>query len=101
MMLTEMQINDDIIKRFVELNKKQRLAHAYLFVGAQDVGKFDTALGVAKVLNCRGNNIIIFVNKYKNQNETKTTQNRKLKTEISNFAKNNKRRKTHRIKNIH
>jgi DNA polymerase-3 subunit delta' len=46
------QINNSIIERFDRLNKKNRLAHAYFFIGPPDIGKYETALAVAKMLNC-------------------------------------------------
>ncbi|HOY10875.1 MAG TPA: AAA family ATPase, partial [Candidatus Omnitrophota bacterium] len=45
-------INQDVLRRFVQLVGRDRLAHAYLFVGPQCSGKTQTALGVAKLLNC-------------------------------------------------
>ena len=52
-MLTEQsQVKGDILSRFITLQKNNRLAHAYLFVGPQQVGKTQTALAVSKLLNC-------------------------------------------------
>ena len=45
-------MNRFILQRFVTLQKNNRLAHAYLFVGPQQVGKMQTALAVSKFLNC-------------------------------------------------
>ena len=45
-------VNHDILKRFAFLNERERLAHAYLFVGPRDIGKHQTALGIAKWFNC-------------------------------------------------
>ncbi|HQO57206.1 MAG TPA: DNA polymerase III subunit delta' C-terminal domain-containing protein [Candidatus Omnitrophota bacterium] len=45
-------INQDVLRRFAQLVGRDRLAHAYLFVGPQCAGKTQTALGVAKLLNC-------------------------------------------------
>jgi len=45
-------VHRDIIGRFVRLHEHNRLAHAYLFVGPRDIGKHQTALGVAKWVNC-------------------------------------------------
>ncbi len=45
-------IHENILKRFADLEAKGCLAHAYLFVGPHDVGKSETALAVAKLLNC-------------------------------------------------
>ncbi len=47
-----MQVNKAILQRFVRLIKTQRLAHAYLFVGPADTGKGETALSIAKLVNC-------------------------------------------------
>ncbi|VAX35622.1 DNA polymerase III delta prime subunit [hydrothermal vent metagenome] len=52
MNIQETQINFTILNRFMVLKKKERLAHAYLFSGPMDVGKGETALGVAKLVNC-------------------------------------------------
>ncbi len=51
-MQQEIQINNSIIERFAVLNKKGRLAHAYLFIGPLDIGKSETALAIAKLTNC-------------------------------------------------
>jgi len=51
-MLQETQIDNSIIERFAILNKKGRLAHAYLFIGPSDIGKGETALAIAKLINC-------------------------------------------------
>lgn len=51
-MQENIQINNTILERFLTLEQKGRLAHAYLFVGSIDSGKGETALGVAKLLNC-------------------------------------------------
>jgi DNA polymerase-3 subunit delta' len=48
-------INEDILERFRKICQKDRLAHAYLFVGPQSSGKYATALAVAKLLNCLKN----------------------------------------------
>jgi len=45
-------IHDDILKRFKLLSEKDLLAHAYLFIGPAEIGKLQTALAVAKFLNC-------------------------------------------------
>ncbi len=52
MVTQKIQINETVLKRFVTLQKNNRLAHAYLFVGPQQVGKTQTALAVGKFLNC-------------------------------------------------
>lgn len=41
-----------VLKRFDAFIKEGRLAHAYLFLGARGCGKSETALAVAKLLNC-------------------------------------------------
>ncbi len=41
-----------IIKNFKRLLSSGRLGHAYLFVGPKEVGKTQTALDVAKLVNC-------------------------------------------------
>ena len=51
-MLSEIQIDQSVLKRFTLLNKKNRLAHAYLFIGPVDIGKGETALAVAKLILC-------------------------------------------------
>ncbi|MFA5259971.1 MAG: DNA polymerase III subunit [Candidatus Omnitrophota bacterium] len=45
-------INQKVFRRFTKLLARDRLAHAYLFIGPQCSGKVQTALGVAKLLNC-------------------------------------------------
>lgn len=45
-------IHENILKQFVKLYQDQKLAHAYLFAGPLGVGKFETAIALAKVLNC-------------------------------------------------
>ncbi|MFH1359981.1 MAG: DNA polymerase III subunit delta' [Candidatus Omnitrophota bacterium] len=50
--LKETSGHQDILKRFRCFIQEQKLAHAYLFVGPQDIGKSETALGVAKLVNC-------------------------------------------------
>jgi len=53
--LSEIQSNDSIVKRFAVLKRKERLAHAYLFIGPTDIGKGETALAIAKLVNCEAN----------------------------------------------
>lgn len=48
----EIQLNHSIFKRFATLEEKERLAHAYLFIGPSDIGKGQTALAIAKLVNC-------------------------------------------------
>ncbi len=52
MILAHIKINEFVMKRFELLSEKERLAHAYLFIGPQNSGKFQTAIGIAKFLNC-------------------------------------------------
>lgn len=51
-MQQEYQINHSILQRFDVLKKRERLAHAYLFIGPADSGKGETALAIAKLMNC-------------------------------------------------
>jgi len=48
--------NKIIVERFSKLVNKDRLAHAYLFVGPKGVGKIETAKDVAKFIICEQNN---------------------------------------------
>jgi DNA polymerase-3 subunit delta' len=41
-----------VLSRFSALIKSKRMAHAYLFVGPKGAGKSNTALAVAKLVNC-------------------------------------------------
>ncbi len=52
MMMPTITINENILNRFSRLRKNGRLAHAYLFIGPHDSGKTQTALAIAKLLNC-------------------------------------------------
>jgi DNA polymerase-3 subunit delta' len=45
-------VHSDILERFRVLLKNQRLGHAYLFTGPSGVGKGETALAVARLVNC-------------------------------------------------
>jgi len=49
--------NEDIVRRFSVLLKRDRMAHAYLFVGPQGSGKKATAFAVAQLVNCDGPNV--------------------------------------------
>ncbi|MFT5169488.1 MAG: DNA polymerase-3 subunit delta' [Candidatus Omnitrophota bacterium] len=51
-MKTATAINMNIVERFSAMNRRNSLAHAYLFVGPAYVGKSESAVGIAKVLNC-------------------------------------------------
>jgi len=44
-----------IMERFAGLAKSGKLGHAYLLVGPRAVGKFDTALALARLLICENN----------------------------------------------
>jgi DNA polymerase III subunit delta' len=52
MMEKDILIHDDVLDRFALLNQRNRLAHAYLLAGPQFIGKAQTALSVAKMVNC-------------------------------------------------
>jgi len=52
MVIAEVSTEQYVLGRFRSLIKNGRLAHAYLFVGPQGIGKFEAALGLAKYLNC-------------------------------------------------
>ena len=45
-------IHPHILERFRVLQKNDRLAHAYLFTGPAGVGKVETALALARLVNC-------------------------------------------------
>lgn len=45
-------VNHDVLNRFSRLLKSGRMAHAYLFAGPKGIGKSQTALFVAKLVNC-------------------------------------------------
>jgi DNA polymerase-3 subunit delta' len=47
-------VHPHILERFRVLLKNGRLAHAYLFTGPAGVGKVETALAVARLVNCLG-----------------------------------------------
>jgi len=54
-MITEdLSYNPAILERFDKINRHGRLAHAYLLIGPTYVGKKETALSVAKLVNCEG-----------------------------------------------
>ncbi len=52
MSLQQVFVNQTILQRFIQLSQRKRLAHAYLFVGPHASGKVETALTVAKYINC-------------------------------------------------
>lgn len=45
-------VHDSILQRFALLERNNRLAHAYLFIGPAGIGKGATALSIAGLLNC-------------------------------------------------
>jgi DNA polymerase-3 subunit delta' len=49
---TVSSVSESVLKRFSALLKNASLAHAYLFIGPASVGKFETALAIAKLVNC-------------------------------------------------
>ena len=49
---TVSSVSEVVLKRFSALLKNASLAHAYLFTGPVSVGKFETALAIAKLVNC-------------------------------------------------
>jgi len=55
-MINTAQINTAAMQRFNRLIANHRLAHAYLLVGPQDSGKTQTALTLAQLVNCEGEN---------------------------------------------
>jgi DNA polymerase-3 subunit delta' len=48
----ELQLEETILKRFAFLKERGRLAHSYLFIGPSDIGKGETALAIARLMNC-------------------------------------------------
>ncbi len=50
--ITLLAYNEDVLKRFAAFLANKRLGHAYLFFGPSHSGKFETALAVAKLINC-------------------------------------------------
>ncbi len=48
----EDSVNISILNRFEKIATNNRLAHAYLFVGPELTGKSETALAIAKLVNC-------------------------------------------------
>jgi len=51
-MTTAVFSHQQILERFSRFVREGRLAHAYMFIGPQGVGKFETAVQVAKLFNC-------------------------------------------------
>jgi DNA polymerase-3 subunit delta' len=54
------QVNRNVLERFSVLDRKKRLAHAYLLVGPSGIGKTDTAVAVAKLINCEAHQRVSF-----------------------------------------
>lgn len=48
----ESMIDINVVNRFHQLMKRERLAHAYLLIGSEGSGKVETALAIAKMVNC-------------------------------------------------
>lgn len=48
----ESMIDINVVNRFHQLMKRERLAHAYLLIGPEGSGKVETALAIAKMVNC-------------------------------------------------
>lgn len=46
------KINSTVVSRLMKFKANEKLAHAYIFVGPALSGKFETALEIAKMLNC-------------------------------------------------
>ncbi|HQP09778.1 MAG TPA: DNA polymerase III subunit delta' C-terminal domain-containing protein [Candidatus Omnitrophota bacterium] len=46
------QTDRSILQRFASLKRRDRLAHAYLFIGPSGIGKGETAIALAKMMNC-------------------------------------------------
>jgi len=53
--ITQIQENKNILIRFARLHQNGRLAHAYLLIGPASIGKSETALAIAKLVNCQDN----------------------------------------------
>jgi DNA polymerase-3 subunit delta' len=47
-----LNINEGVLRRLMTLQVKGKLAHAYLFFGPAGVGKKETAVAIAKAMNC-------------------------------------------------
>jgi len=45
-------VNQEILAQFAQMKVTGRLAHAYLFVGPKGIGKYETALALARQVNC-------------------------------------------------
>ena len=53
MSVSSTPVSKDVLARFARLLKSGRMAHAYLFSGPEGIGKSETALAVAKLINCQ------------------------------------------------
>lgn len=51
-MMQTVFFNEKILSRLAKISEAGRLAHAYLFIGPRSSGKTETALALAKSLNC-------------------------------------------------
>lgn len=54
-MIQQVQVDKNILNRFVASLRNKKLAHAYLLIGPKDAGKAETAIAVAKLVNCDEN----------------------------------------------
>jgi len=52
MMVVEQFVSKPVLERLAQAVSAGRLAHAYLFMGPKRIGKKETALAVAKLVNC-------------------------------------------------
>ncbi len=52
--MSNMMPNIDVLDRFRRLMKVNRLAHAYLFIGALETGRTEAAAAIAQLVNCEG-----------------------------------------------
>lgn len=52
MLIEQELINREVLQYLIDTYHKNRLAHAYLFTGSEYAGKTQTALALAKTLNC-------------------------------------------------
>ena len=50
-------VNKEILAQFAQLNAAGRLAHAYVFIGPKGIGKYETALALARQVNCLKRNV--------------------------------------------
>ncbi len=59
-MTTIASVSQNVLKRFSCFLESGRLAHAYLFVGPKGIGKVQTALAIAKLVNCEDDSSEMF-----------------------------------------